>query len=170
MCGWAANPCAVVTSSLSPCWRRSSCWCCRRTHPLASKGALTPAALADEPWVTCPRHDSHLRLIAILGNQAPLYPRRAGSLRLAATMVAVGAGDRLVAPFALSARLYGRRAGGLFLQAAGGALLRPRCVALGSGGLLYWSRCAGCSSPPDVGIKKGHPVGWPCCRQCCLRG
>jgi hypothetical protein len=61
-------------------------------HPLAGKGALTPAALADEPWVTCPRHDSHLRLIAILGNQAPLYPRRAGSLRLAATMVAAGAG------------------------------------------------------------------------------
>jgi DNA-binding transcriptional LysR family regulator len=61
-------------------------------HPLAGKGALTPAALADQPWVTCPRHDSHLRLIAILGNQAPLYPRRAGSLRLAATMVAAGAG------------------------------------------------------------------------------
>ncbi|MBL0566117.1 LysR family transcriptional regulator [Aeromonas veronii] len=61
-------------------------------HPLAGKGALTPAELADEPWVTCPRHDSHLRLIAILGNQAPLYPRRAGSLKLAATMVAAGAG------------------------------------------------------------------------------
>ncbi|WP_376868523.1 LysR family transcriptional regulator [Aeromonas veronii] len=61
-------------------------------HPLAGKGALTPAELADEPWVTCPRHDSHLRLIAILGNQAPPYPRRAGSLRLAATMVAAGAG------------------------------------------------------------------------------
>ncbi|WP_258224923.1 LysR family transcriptional regulator substrate-binding protein, partial [Aeromonas sp. HMWF036] len=61
-------------------------------HPLAGKGALAPAVLADEPWVTCPRHDSHLRLIAILGNQAPLYPRRAGSLRLAATMVAAGAG------------------------------------------------------------------------------
>ncbi|HEH9418685.1 TPA: LysR family transcriptional regulator [Aeromonas sobria] len=61
-------------------------------HPLAGKGALTPAALADQSWVTCPRHDSHLRLIAILGNQAPLYPRRAGSLRLAATMVAAGAG------------------------------------------------------------------------------
>ena len=61
----------------------------RTTAPFAS---LTPAVLADEPWVTCPRHDSHLRLIAILGNQAPLYPRRAGSLRLAATMVAAGAG------------------------------------------------------------------------------
>ena len=61
-------------------------------HPLTGKGSLTPDALADEPWVTCPRHDSHLRLIAILGNQAPLYPRRAGSLRLAATMVAAGAG------------------------------------------------------------------------------
>ncbi|MGN5113910.1 LysR family transcriptional regulator [Aeromonas jandaei] len=61
-------------------------------HPLAGKGALTPGVLADEPWVTCPRHDSHLRLIAILGNQVPLYPRRAGSLRLAATMVAAGAG------------------------------------------------------------------------------
>ncbi|OEC44795.1 LysR family transcriptional regulator [Aeromonas sp. DNP9] len=61
-------------------------------HPLTGKGSLTPDTLADEPWVTCPRHDSHLRLIAILGNQAPLYPRRAGSLRLAATMVAAGAG------------------------------------------------------------------------------
>ncbi len=61
-------------------------------HPLAGKGSFTPAELADELWVTCPRHDSHLRLIAILGNQAPLYPRRAGSLRLTATMVAAGAG------------------------------------------------------------------------------
>lgn len=61
-------------------------------HPLAGKGALTSAELANESWVTCPRHDSHLRLIAILGNQVPLYPRRAGSLRLAATMVAAGAG------------------------------------------------------------------------------
>lgn len=61
-------------------------------HHLADKWTLAPAELVGEDWITCPRDDSHLRLLAILTNQAPLYPRRAGSLRLAAAMVAAGAG------------------------------------------------------------------------------
>ena len=105
-------------------------------HPLAGKGVLTPVerggrALGHLP---APR----------LPPAADRHSRQSGAaLSTAGGVAATGGyhggrrgGDRLVAPFALSARLYSRRAGGLFLQAAGGALLRPRCVALGGGDCL----------------------------------
>lgn len=53
-------------------------------HPLAGEEALAPEQLAGECWVMCPHHYAQQRLLAILGNQAPVWPQHAGTLALAA--------------------------------------------------------------------------------------
>lgn len=72
-------------------------------HPLEGQPSIALEQLAGESWVMCPAHDAQQRLLALLGNQAPVWPQHAGSLALAARMVAAGAGiawlpDSLIAP------------------------------------------------------------------------
>lgn len=60
-------------------------------HELSGKDVM-PQALKQEIWVMCPAHDSQQRLLALLGAYAPAQAMRASSLRLAAQLVASGAG------------------------------------------------------------------------------
>ncbi|MBZ6072974.1 LysR family transcriptional regulator [Aeromonas schubertii] len=105
-------------------------------HPLAGEEALAPERLAGECWVMCPHHYAQQRLLAILGNQAPVWPQHAGTLALAARMVAAGVGiawlpASLIAPgcarVALAAPPLKRRLG---LCYSPDALRLPAVVAL----------------------------------------
>ncbi|MCW3481318.1 LysR family transcriptional regulator [Neisseriaceae bacterium JH1-16] len=75
-------------------------------HPLARAAQLDPAALAEADWICCPDHPSHQRLVALpgAGGAALAVAAQAGSLTLAAHMVAAGLGLALLPASLLAER------------------------------------------------------------------
>lgn len=75
-----------------PLWEEPFVLAVPAVHPLATLTEAGTAELAGMDWVICPAHDSHQRLLAWMGGQMPGRSVVAGSLSLAAAMVAAGLG------------------------------------------------------------------------------
>lgn len=75
-----------------PLWEEDFVLALPSGHRLAGRRALDGADTGNESWIMCPAHAAQQRLLAILGAHAPRQPLQAGSLRLAARMVAAGMG------------------------------------------------------------------------------
>lgn len=74
-----------------PLWEEAFVLALPPGHPLAGQ-TVGAAQLAQTPWVMCPTHASHPRLLALLGEYAPAHPHRVDSLALAAQLVRAGGG------------------------------------------------------------------------------
>ncbi|MGL6070845.1 LysR family transcriptional regulator [Craterilacuibacter sp.] len=117
-----------------PLWEEDFVLALPAGHTLTGQ-TIAAHVLAREEWVMCAAHDSQQRLLAILGAHAPVHPHKAGSLTLAARMVAAGCGIAWL-PASLAANLasatlaappYRRRIG---LCYAPDALAKPALGAL----------------------------------------
>lgn len=81
-----------------PLWDEPFILALPAAHPLAQQPQLDMASLAEARWITCPTHSSHQRLLALHGENSLgiSFAAQAGSLTLAARMVAAGIGLALL--------------------------------------------------------------------------
>lgn len=75
-----------------PLWEEPFVLALPVTHPLADHPHLDEAQLSNVPWITCPSHPSHQRLMEVYNCSSGSMAATAGSLTLALRLVAAGAG------------------------------------------------------------------------------
>lgn len=75
-----------------PLWEEPFVLALPATYPLAECAHLSEEQLSNVPWITCPSHPSHQRLMELYNRSCGAVAATAGSLTLALRLVAAGVG------------------------------------------------------------------------------